>query len=248
MTLVYASISRGVKSGGFFAGVATNSGQLQPYKPESLIDYEVGVKQRLSGLGLAWSGSAFYYDYTDVQTFILDTSGGLPIQRLGNVHEATIYGLDLDATWSPPAVPGLELRAGLGLLHTELGAFASSSGPVPKGNQLPDAPKVSADLSASYTRDVGHGLQARLQLDARYADHMFKDALNDPLVAADSYWVWNARASLFSGQDWEIAVWGKNLSDERYVIQGTNLLALGYGFRVYGAPRTYGVSFTKSFR
>lgn len=247
-TLVYGSISQGVKSGGFFSGVATNSGQLKPYAPETLVDYELGVKQRLAGTGLSWSGSLFYYDYSDVQTFIRDTSGGLPIQRLGNVDTAKIYGADLDLMWSPPALQGLDLTAGLGLLHTELGAFASSAGITPKGNELPDAPKVSFNVAAAYTADVGHDLQAKVQVDGRYAGEMFKDALNDPLIATPSYWVWNARASLFSGADWEVAVWGKNLADERYVTQGVNNLALGIGFRVYGAPRTYGVSFTKSFR
>ena len=104
-----------MKSGGFFPGVAPTTAQLQPYQPETLIDYEVGVKQRLASLGLSWSGSVFYYDYSDVQTFIRDTSGGLPIQRLGNVDEAKIYGLDLDAMWSPPDLPGLELT--LSLIH-----------------------------------------------------------------------------------------------------------------------------------
>ncbi|HEX7947950.1 MAG TPA: TonB-dependent receptor, partial [Phenylobacterium sp.] len=247
-TLVYGSISQGVKSGGFFSGVATNSGQLKPYLPETLLDYEVGVKQRLSSLGLSWSGSLFYYDYSDVQTFIRDISGGLPIQRLGNVDTAKIYGADLDMMWSPPALRGLDLTAGLGLLHTELGAFTSSFGLTPKGNKLPDAPEVSFNVSAAYTADLGEKLQAKVQVDGRYADDMFKDALNDPLIATPSYWVWNGRASLFSGADWEVAVWGKNLTDERYVTQGVDNLTLGVGFRVYGAPRTYGVSFTKSFR
>jgi iron complex outermembrane receptor protein len=247
LTLVYASVSQGVKSGGFFSGVATNSGQLQPYEPETLVAWEAGVKQRLRGLGLSWSGSVFYYDYSDVQTFIRDTSGGLPIQRLGNVDKAKIYGADLDAMWSPPVLPGLELTAGLGLLHTELGAFASSAGITPKGNELPDAPPVSFNLSAAYTATVAGDIEARLQVDGHYADDMFKDALNDPLTATEGYWLVNARASLFSGSDWEVALWGKNLSDERYVTQGVNNLALGIGFRVYGAPRTYGVSFSKSF-
>lgn len=247
LTLIYASVSRGVKSGGFFSGVATNSGQLQPYDPESLIAWEVGVKQRLPEWGLAWSGSAFYYDYSDVQTFIRDTSGGLPIQRLGNVDEATIYGLDLDATWSPSALAGLDITAGLGLLHTELGAFASSGGAVLAGNELPDAPEVSFNASAVYTVAVSDGLDARFQIDGHYAGDMFKDALNDPLIATEAYWVWNGRASLLSGSDWDISIWGKNLADERYVTQGVNNLALGIGFRVYGAPRTFGVSFTRSF-
>jgi iron complex outermembrane receptor protein len=248
LTLVYASVSRGVKSGGFFSGVATNSGQLQPYAPESLIAWEVGVKQRLPGTGLSWSGSAFYYDYSDVQTFIRDTSGGLPIQRLGNVDTATIQGLDLDARWSPPALPGLDLTAGLGLLKTKLGAFASSGGPVPSGNEMPDAPTASFNLTAAYTVPVSDSLDVRMQVDGHYAGEMFKDALNDPLIATDAYWTWNGRASLLSGRVWDISVWGKNLTDERYVTQGVNNLALGVGFRVYGAPRTFGISFSRTFQ
>lgn len=247
LTLVYGSVSRGVKSGGFFSGVATNSGQLQPYDPESLIAWEVGAKRRMPEWGLSWSASAFYYDYSDVQTFIRDTSGGLPIQRLGNVDEATIYGLDLDAAWTPPALPDLDLTAGLGLLQTELGAFASSGGAVPSGNELPDAPELSFNASAAYTVVLSDGLDARFQIDGHYAGDMFKDALNDPLIATDAYWIWNGRASLLSNSRWDVSVWGKNLADERYVTQGVNNLALGIGFRVYGAPRTFGVSVSRTF-
>jgi iron complex outermembrane receptor protein len=249
LTLVYALVSQGVKSGGFFSGVATTSAQLQPYRPETLVDYEIGIKQRLPKAGLSWSGSAFYYDYTDVQTFIRDESGGLPIQRLGNVRDATIYGADLDASLSPPGLKGLDLTAGLGILHTELGEFSSSAGLVPKGNQLPDAPKVSFNLAAAYTLRLGDDLRGRAQVDGHRNGKSFKDALNDPLIVAPAYWLWNARASvLSSSDDWEVAVWVKNLADKRYLTQAVNNLPLGVGFRVYGAPRTWGVSVSKAFR
>jgi iron complex outermembrane receptor protein len=168
LTLVYASVSQAVKSGGFFSGVATTSAQLQPYRPETLVDYEVGIKQRIPEAGLSWSGSAFYYDYKDVQTFIRDESGGLPIQRLGNVRKAEIYGADLDVSFSPRALEGLDLTAGLGLLHTELGAFTSSAGLIPKGNRLPDAPKVSFNVAAAYTLRLSDELQARVQVDGQF--------------------------------------------------------------------------------
>jgi iron complex outermembrane receptor protein len=249
LTLVYALVSQGVKSGGFFSGVATTTAQLQPYRPETLIDYEVGIKQRLPELGMSWSGSAFYYDYTDVQTFIRDESGGLPIQRLGNIRDATIYGADLDASLSPPGLRDLDFTAGLGLLHTELGAFSSSSGLVPKGNELPDAPKVSFNLAAAYTLRLDDDLRARAQVDGHRNGRSFKDALNDPLIVAPAYWLWNARASVLSSSDeWEVAVWVKNLADKRYLTQAVNNLPLGVGFRVYGAPRTWGVSVSKAFR
>lgn len=244
-TLVYASISRGVKSGGFFSGVATNSGQLTPYDPESLVAYEIGAKQRTDQFDL--SGSVFYYDYTDAQTFIRDESGGLPIQRLGNVDEATIYGADLSAGWHPEMVEGLTLTAALGLLHSELGTFVSSGGVVPAGKKLPDAPEVSGTLGASYDMDVAESLTLRLQGEGRYTADMFKDSLNDPLVATDSYWTFNARAILEHRDGWALSVWGRNITDERYVTQGVNNLPLGYGFRVYGAPRTYGLSLSHEF-
>lgn len=245
--LVYASATQGIKSGGFFAGVATSSGQLLPYRPEKLIAYELGIKGRAPAIGLSYALSGFYYDYNDVQTFIRDVVGSLPIQRLGNVKSAELYGLDADLVLTPTAIKGLTLNAGLGLLHTEIGSFASSSGIVPAGNRLPDAPEFSLNLGASYEFPLTGSVSGRLAVDGRYQSSAFKDALNDPVVAVDAYWVWNARASVLKQGDWDLSIWGKNLGNKRYVTQAVNQTVLGVGFRVYGAPRTYGVSISKSF-
>ena len=247
-TLVYASATQGWKSGGFFAGVAVSSAQLTPYKPEKLVAYEVGVKGRFRSAGLTYSVSGFYYDYSDVQTFIREDIGGLPIQRLGNVDSAEIYGLDADLTLRPAIASGLSLTAGLGLLETKLGSFLAGAGPVPKGNELPDAPSLSFNGGAAYEVNVSGSVAARLAFNARYQSSAFKDALNDPLIAADAFWVFDARASVFRDQDWDVSVWGKNITDKRYVTQGVNQLSFGLGFRVYGAPATYGVSLTKHFK
>ncbi|MEQ8742932.1 TonB-dependent receptor [Parasphingorhabdus sp.] len=246
-TLVYASVTQGWKSGGFFSGVAVTSAQLTPYLPEKLISYEIGVKGRARDLGLSYSLSGFYYDYNDVQTFIREDIGGIPVQRLGNVDEAKIFGLDLDLTLRPRALSGLTLNAGIGLLDTKLGDFLSGTGPVPEGNRLPDAPSISLNTGVAYEFDLTSAIAARLALNARYQSSAFKDALNDPIIRADSFWVIDARASVFSEGDWDVSVWGKNIMDERYVVQGVNQLSFGMGFRVYGAPATYGISLTKSF-
>ena len=44
----------------------------------------------------------------------------------------------------------------------------------------------------------------------------------------------------------EIALWGKNLADERHVSQAIDV-NLGMGYRIFNAPRTYGVTVTKQF-
>ena len=47
--------------------------------------------------------------------------------------------------------------------------------------------------------------------------------------------------------DWELALWGQNLTNEQYVEQGLNS-GLGAGNRNYNAPRTYGVQLTRHFQ
>jgi iron complex outermembrane receptor protein len=234
-----------VKSGGFFSGITTTNTELEPFKPEELIAYEIGAKAELLDRTMLINASIFYYDYSDVQTFIR-APGAIPVQKLGNVDEATVKGLDLDVMWLP--TPGLTLRAGLGLLDTELGAFTTTAGDVPKGNKLPNAPDVSFSGSAKYAWSIG-GYDASIQAGGAYTDDVFKDANNDPVIAAQSHWLYDARATLAPADGpWEVAVWGENLSDERYVVQGLNVGSLGFGNRTYNAPRTYGVTLTWRWR
>jgi iron complex outermembrane receptor protein len=244
-TLIYANASQGVKSGGFFSGIATFSFQLAPYKPETLVAYEIGLKKQYRSL--QFTGSAFYYDYSDVQTFIREDVL-IPVQRLGNVEEATIYGADFDLVWRPQSIEGLKVQASLGLLDTELGAFTTASINFPKGNKLPNASDVTFSATLGYDIPLGDELFLGLTGSTHYASEVFKDALNDPLIAAESYWTFNASAALFSAADgWDIRVWGKNLADEQHETQGLNVLSLGYGNRTYSAPRTYGVTLSKHF-
>jgi iron complex outermembrane receptor protein len=245
-TLIYASASQAIKSGGFFAGVATNSGQLLPYNPETLRAFETGIRGRI-GRDVRYSAAAFVYDYQDVQTFIRDTAGGLPIQRLGNVDDADIHGAEAEIAWSPNAVPGLQLNLGVGWLSAEIGSFASSAGTVPAGNRMPDAPRWTLSPTASYELGLSDQWSTRLTLGGRYQSTVFKDAINDPLFRVSGYWVLSGRVSVFSEDGWDFAIWGENLTNRNYVTQGVNSESLGFGFRVYGAPRTWGITLSRSF-
>jgi len=243
-TLVYGSISRGQKSGGFFSGITLANAQLAPYRPEQLTAYEVGFKWRPSRQ-LRAEAAAFYYDYSDLQTFIRVDLGPISVQALGNVPEAHIQGIDASLDWE--VVRGFTLEGGLGLLWTELGAFDTTAGPVAAGNDLPNAPGVSFNGRAIYEWSVGSGLTARLQAGAQYTQGTFKDALNDPVIASDDHWTFDARAAIGSDSgNWELAIWGQNLTDERYVEQGLNS-GLGAGNRTYNAPRTYGAQVSRRF-
>ena len=242
--MLYGSAARGVKSGGFFSGFTNNNAQLLPYQPETLTAYELGAKTQPSA-SLTLNGAAFYYDYSDPQTFVryVDPITTLSVQKVGNVDSAKVYGAEFEAHWRP--VTGLSLNAGLGLLHTRLSSFATAAGTIPAGNRLPNAPKVTFNGSARYEWSIAEGLTAAVQGEAHSSGTVFKDAANDPLIAADSYWLFNARATIAKPDaHWELALWGKNLTDKLYEVQGANLSTLGVLNKNYNTPRTFGVELT----
>lgn len=247
-TLFYVSASRGVKSGGFFFGFTTNSDSFLPFEPESLISYEAGVKHQTADGALRFSASGFYYDYKDIQTFVRDQSSAIPFQRLGNVDEARLFGADIEATFTPPQIEGFTLTAGLGLLDSELGGFEALSGPVPEGNEFPNAPSITLNMLARYERPIANGVNGILQFDGRYSGATFKDALNSQLIAADSFSLWNGRLAVADDDGaWEIALWAKNIFDKAYKVQGVDLTSLGFGYENYNPPRTFGGTLTVQF-
>src|SRR5262249_44742394 len=65
--LLYASVSRGVKSGGFTAYNTLTPSQADPFRPEELWAYEAGAKTDLFDRRLRLNGAVYYYDYSDEQ-------------------------------------------------------------------------------------------------------------------------------------------------------------------------------------
>ena len=249
-SLVYAAVSRGTKSGGFFNGISTSDAALVPYKPETLTDYEVGVKSSLLDDTLLVDGSVFYYDYHDLQAQTFTNVGAVSLIKLSNIQKATVYGLDLGATWLP--VDGLSLRAGLGLLHTRLGSFpyATAGGPFtqPAGNKLPDAPDTSFNGTARYEHNVFGTYIGAIQFQGAFAGENFKEALNTPYLFTKANWVFDGRVSLSTDDKaWELAGWIKNMFNEEHVVNATND-GTGDGYRIFNAPRTYGVTLTYAFK
>jgi iron complex outermembrane receptor protein len=242
--LTYVSISKGYKSGGFNGGFVSRSEVLAPFDREEVLAYELGAKANLLGGAMRASGAVFYYDYNDVQTQVQVNVGNLSVIRLGNVPEAEVLGAELELRWLPTA--GLDLGLGLSWLDTELGAFASPVGPVPAGNELPNAPRFSLVSDARYEVPVGDYSLA-FGVNARYSDSAFRDSLNQRLLWSEASWVYNANIELASSTTWSLSLWGRNLTDEQ-VAQSAGNNGIGNGFTLTQQPRTFGATFKYSFR
>ncbi|HMN43031.1 MAG TPA: TonB-dependent receptor [Povalibacter sp.] len=243
--LAYISSSSGFKSGGFNTG----SPGTAPYDPETVTAYEIGTKADLAGRSVRWNNAAYYYDYKDLQTQVLDTSG---VIYIANAASADIYGFESDLDWQ--ATDALRLSGGVSFIKSEyssyIGALLSDpmggvpstvdpTGTAVKGNALPYAPEFTATLGADYTWSLPAGT-IKLAVNGYYNDGFYFEA--DNVMEQDSYvdLAANLRWTSNSGRFW-ISAYGKNLLDERTIgyattqSNGTHLLQ-------WAAPLTYGVA------
>ena len=249
--LGYASYNRGIKSGNF--SVSTPPSALEPYLPEQLDAYEVGLKTESLDNRLRLNGAAFYYDFKNLQ-FQQILAG---TAFIFNGPSSTLYGAELESSFQ--ASENLSLFANIGWLDTEIGDFPNAPNTIrlpngltiagdpsfnAKGNEMPYAPDFTGSVGFNYRIPASIG-EFALSANAYYNDGNFAEV--DNRLTVDSYLLvnatlgWTAPDGALSAQ-----VWGKNLSDEYYYAQLTgqaNLTDLGGP----APPRTYGLTIKYKF-
>lgn len=237
--LLYASVSKGFKSGGFQGQLTFEPSDLQPFDDETLWAYEAGTKLTLLEGSMQLNASFFFYDYEDMQFYggIFDSPVGT-LFGIANVGDSEVTGGEIELAWR--ATESLDVRLGLGLLDTEI--TRSIVGGVAEGSELPNSPEVNVNGMIRYEQPLSAGLYFETIVDFNYQDDVTFDIVRQPVEAVEaSYWLWNARAGIGTQTgEWKVSVWGKNLSDERYRTQVLNS-SVGYG-ESWGMPRTYGLS------
>lgn len=239
----YGSFARGFKSGGY-NGLATDSLQAStPFDEEQADSYELGMKADFMDNLVRLNAALYYTDYTDMQVFFTSPSGlGIVID---NAAEATIQGVELELFVSP--IEGLDISATYAYLDTEVDEFNDK--PEVAGNQLARSPENTASLSAQYIFRVSDGLDILMRADYSYQDSMFFNIENSTISAADDYDLVNVRFALQGESGWELALWGKNITDEEYRVHGfdasfgANLAAA----TLYGNPEMWGISASYDF-
>ena len=97
-TLLYAFVATGYRAGGFNFMKPTDNTAVDMVDPENLISYEVGYRGLLMDGRARLSASAFYYDYQDLQVLRQDVVNGISLNNYVTADEATIYGLEMEAT------------------------------------------------------------------------------------------------------------------------------------------------------
>lgn len=240
--LLYASVSKGFKSGGWPAGLTESPATLRSYDEEEVIAYEIGLKSTFLADRLRFNISLFYYDYKDLQQFTFIPQGSKPpLQVFGNAADSKARGLELETQWLP--TDRLEIQLGLGLLATEFSGFDTLGGATDlSGQSLPNAPEENVNGLIRYQIPLGNGSQLYLQSSATYESSFSFAIEKQPFTNQSSYWLANAKVGYKTkGGKWDIAIWGKNITDETYLTSALDV-TLGFVLQVYGQPATYGVT------
>jgi iron complex outermembrane receptor protein len=251
--LLYGTVSRGFKSGGFNGANSNTTQQLEPYDEEELTSFEVGTKSTLLDGTMQLNAAAFYYDYDDKQeqdasvTFVGNISG------LTNVPESEIYGAEVDMHWLP--TEGLTFNLGVAWLDTEIekwdavdrdaSAWPNTVTRDVSGAELSQSPEWQYTALLKYEWSVGNNLMMEVAGDLAYTDET-TGGIN-PEEATEDYTIIGARVAISAADgQWRAMVWGRNLADEDYypsAYTGGN----GPFVRSQGMPRTYGVTLSYFF-
>ena len=213
-----------------------------PVDQETAYNYEVGIKADVTD-SLRINATAFYMDYEDLQVVRF---GPVPGSEFGtfittNLGSAEIKGFELESTLY--LTDSFKIDGFVAYLDSE-GQDLIINGGDYSGKELVGAPELSYNLRASYDKSLAFGdISASVTLS--HEDESRRDYVDDrikvderDLVDARIAWA-NSTGSI------EVALWGKNLTDEDYI---SHMYVIGPGgVGVWGAPRTYGVTGTFNF-
>ncbi|WP_182911937.1 TonB-dependent receptor [Sphingomonas cavernae] len=230
-TLLYASVSKGFRIGqvnanrGPSAIDPTDVVIPEAYKPDSTINYELGVKSTFADGRITANLAAFYIDWKDIQVDSVRVSDFLNF--VANAGRAHSMGLELDINARP--VDGLDLSLATTIQESEIDEIdpaASLQSGVVEGDRLPGGIKFKISGSAQYTWDLASDWQAYVRVDAQHVGSSTNNFSNtagtnipSPFFAMNEAYE-NVNASIgFLTEGWELVAYVENLTnDDSFII------------------------------
>ena len=236
---VYGRVATGFKSGGVNDTAATNDAFFATFDPENLTSYEAGV--RLSGFEnrIRLNATAYHSVYRDFQAGVFVPE--LVTTNIINAGEAQFTGVEVEGVLRP--TDALSVNFGGGYVDARYTDFVLPDGAdVTDEYLIPRAPEWNFLVAAVHRHDVGFGVLETV-LDYNWRSRQTTRVIPDPLSELPSYGIFNARLgltdiALSSGSTLEVALWGRNLTDEQYLVSALNVTV--FTVSQFGDPRTFG--------
>lgn len=262
--MAYVSASRGYKAGGF------NSQAINSYfRPETVWNFEAGVKSEFFDRRLRFNLTGYYFRYNDRQSISLVQNGSTIPQYVTTTGSSKAYGVDLDTA--------LKINDYLSLTGTlswidstwasRIEQVQTFSGPINLNlnGQPTGEPRLSSTFGVHATAPVSFGKlfadfnwshRSRARTNARTP---YDDALDTVLGGVD----WTKLGTLRSSRDLvnariggksanervTVAFWVENLFNKQYMNGINNITTTTFGtpYTRISPPRFFGGSVTLKY-
>ncbi len=255
---VYGRIAAGFRAPSIQARNAAFGGPVTTAESETILSYEVGYKSDLSDT-FRFSAAAFIYDIDDMQLTAI--GGGGNFTTLLNAKGGSGAGVEFEFDWL--ISESVILSAGFGYADTQIedDTLSVSTGIGAKtvldplnadgnalidGNPFQHAPEWTLNVELSYEKPLPSGNEVFF-----FTDWKFKGDTNEFLYESAEY----NTSSQFEGGlrvgyrnvegDWEVALFGRNITDEENVIGGIDF---SNTTSFVNEPAVWGIQASKNFQ
>jgi len=252
-SLLYATVATGYKAGGFYPSVPFPNNR---FKPEKLLAYTAGSRNRFFDNKLQLNLEGFYWKYDNKQERFL---GATPTGGTGllttNAGKATLYGGNVDVIFKPGSND--LFRASVEYLHTKYDSFTYSAYNPRPGGYSSDATGCTLGAPVLFSSNdpavLGDSTQAvncsgqRLVRAPKWSgsvsyEHVFELGGDRQLIAGGS--------AQFAGKQWLTADFIKAGEDNGYVTFDANLTyqAEHWSIQAWGRNLSQQAVYTGGFR
>ena len=258
-TTTYLRWATGYRSGGFNGELFDN-----PYKEETIDEWELGVKSDVIPGVLRVNGALFAYTYDDQQVAEIRVSeSGQTSSFTGNAGKSERWGAELETQWLP--TDNLMFSFTYSYMHGDFDKYAPLEGPNTSINTDNLAKRTSPDHMASgivdwvFARTDWAEFIAHTEVfwqSKGYSAALWSGTYNgepyvfSPIEIEDRTLV-NMRLGMegvaLGNGTLRAGIWGRNLFDESYNTYGINFASLGPITYQYGNEATFGMDVTYEF-
>ena len=250
---LYGSYSKGFKSGGINLNPGSTIGGTFTFRPETIDNYEIGIRAPMFGGNLQTRATFFYMDLKDYQ---LNTFDGT-VFTVSNAGQVQAKGIELENDIR--VFPGIAVKANV--VYTQAIYGEATEDPALRGKQLTNAPRLTGQLSTFYLIPIGN-FTIFGSLAARYQSEVNAGLDLDDGKAQEAYTLLNGRIGLRFPFEFEASLAVTNITDVYYnqiifdsitkppLLSGTipGTTTQPGSFNGYpGAPRTISLELRKRF-
>jgi outer membrane receptor protein involved in Fe transport len=263
---IYGAYKEGFKSGGFdnshIPGVGFADEDLR-FESEVAKGFELGAKASLLGGTLRVNAVAYRYTFSNLQVQQLN-----PVTTLffiDNAAKSRTTGVEFDFNWlvnerlalrgaaayndgkyvefTPGCYAGQTVEAGCNLAVNDATGLPTQQDLA--GAPLVNAPRWNFNLGFTYEMPIGNAFTGVLTVDGRYSSKYSLDESSAPDAFQKAYAIIDASFRLLDNDDhWEVAVIGRNLTNEAIASGGFERALTGQGT---GLPASAGASIPSDY-